>query len=333
MRRVSKPVDLSPEHNLGQVIVQPKIDGMRFYVDDGVVRTSSNKPFPNQWIQWLIPCVVPDDVEGEIGVGPATDIGHFQKTQSVATADSALITDLHLYIFDKYHPTHPYIDRLLTAGNDVSNKLVILEEAGASTSMPSVPLFSTLDAVEEKASAIKQWWPSFLQNVRIMPNAVHSMAFAYKKYEEYLELGYEGAIYRKPNGIYKEGRDSPSDPSFVRSKPMVDTEAVIVGFAEQQENTNPIFVNNKGLSARSSAKAGKKPSGTLGSFLVHLLDNPSKVFSVGNGEGLTHNLRKHIWDNQERYLGKIIKIQYQKSGTKDKPRIPKYLGFRSEIDL
>jgi hypothetical protein len=43
--------------------------------------------------------------------------------------------------------------------------------------------------------------------------------------------------------------------------------------------------------------------------------------------------RKEIWDNKEKYLGKLAKIKYQEAGKLIRPRFPVWLGFRDPSDL
>ena len=56
-------------------------------------------------------------------------------------------------------------------------------------------------------------------------------------------------------------------------------------------------------------------------------------FRVGTGKGLTNVLRQEIWDNQSKWLGKVIKYKHQAIGSKDAPRIAIYLGMRDERDM
>jgi DNA ligase-1 len=48
---------------------------------------------------------------------------------------------------------------------------------------------------------------------------------------------------------------------------------------------------------------------------------------------LNDELRLSIWENPEKYLGKLIKYKYQNFGIKVAPRLPVFLGFRDESDL
>jgi len=147
-----------------------------------------------------------------------------------------------------------------------------------------------------------------------------------------LDSGYEGVMVRDPNGPYKCGRSTVKEGYLLKIKPFEDGEGKIIGFEEQMENTNVATVNAFGHTERSSHKANKLPKDTLGKFVVKRLTD-GLVFRVGTGRGLTNILRKEIWDNQKKYLGRIIKYKHQALGAKDAPRIAIYLGFRDVRDM
>lgn len=72
-------------------------------------------------------------------------------------------------------------------------------------------------------------------------------------------------------------------------------------------------------------------TGELGAFLVNYFDNIVKV-----GTGLSDELRKEVWNNQDKYLGKIISIKYFEETTNDKGgrslRFPVFVDFRYDKD-
>lgn len=150
--------------------------------------------------------------------------------------------------------------------------------------------------------------------------------------EKCLAEGYEGVMLRDPEGPYKQGRATEKEGYLLKVKRFEDSEAEILDFKEQMHNTNEQEVNELGLSSRSSKKENMVPANTLGKFVVRDLYTGVE-FDIGSGEGLTDELRKEIWDNQDKYKTEIIKYKYQKIGTKDKPRIPIWLGFRDREDI
>jgi DNA ligase-1 len=154
--------------------------------------------------------------------------------------------------------------------------------------------------------------------------------------EEYEDMvlaqGFEGVITRSPSGLYKFGRSSKTDQAMMKLKRFTDGEAEITGFVELMRNTNPDVKDNFGHAKRSKAKEGMVPGGTLGVMLAR--DIVTKVeFEIGMFKGLTSEDKQEIWDNQEKYLGKLAKYQHFSHGAVDKPRHSKFLGWRDPADM
>lgn len=135
----------------------------------------------------------------------------------------------------------------------------------------------------------------------------------------------EGICFRTPDSPYKQGRSTLREQWLVKLCRGLQSEAVITGFVEQFENTNPDKYNPVGLMNRSSDAAYMVGKDTLGSLLVK---DGDKEFSIGTGVGLTDALRKQIWMNRDRYLGMTILYSYKPHGEKDLPRSPVMKGFR-----
>jgi len=171
------------------------------------------------------------------------------------------------------------------------------------------------------------------KRVRMVPVTLCKTAEDLEAFEEKcLKEGFEGVIVRDPYGPYKNGRSTKRQGWMLKIKRFVDSEALIEGFLEMMHNENEAEISELGYTKRSSAKAGKVPADTLGKFEAKDIHSGIQ-FRIGTGKGLTLELRKHIWDNRETYLGKIVKYRYQAIGVKEAPRIPVFLGFRDPIDM
>jgi DNA ligase-1 len=144
-----------------------------------------------------------------------------------------------------------------------------------------------------------------------------------------LKLGFEGIMLRDPVGRYKQGRATWKEQIICKLKRFEDAEGIIVDFVEGQHNQNPKMRDELGYAKRSTAKAGMVGADTLGKFKV---DFEGQIISVAPGK-LNHKARKEIWDNKDFYRGQLLKFRYFKHGVKDKPRFPRAVGFRKEIDL
>ena len=74
------------------------------------------------------------------------------------------------------------------------------------------------------------------------------------------------------------------------------------------------------------------PSGMLGALILKWKDG--ETFKTGTG--FTEQRRKDIFaekDSDNSIIGKLIKVKYQASGMKDKPRFPSFVGVRSNLDM
>jgi DNA ligase-1 len=168
---------------------------------------------------------------------------------------------------------------------------------------------------------IKFLVPKIIRNVEEM-----------KAYEqECIDLGYEGVIVRTLDSPYKFGRSTLNQGWMLKIKRFEDSEAKILGFYERMHNFNEAEEDALGHTKRSSCAAGKVCADTLGGFYVKDLKTGVE-FKLGSGE-LDATEQKKIWDNREKYIGKIAKYKFQAYGTKDKPRIATFVGFREKWDM
>lgn len=163
--------------------------------------------------------------------------------------------------------------------------------------------------------------------VQVLPTQLNSMEDFLAFEDECLGKGYEGVVTRSHGSPYKCGRSTLREQWMVKFKRYDDSEATIYDFAEGSTNLNPQVPNAFGLMKRPGGRSGKFLTGTLGAFRVYdpILDTR---FEVGTGIGLTQELRQHIWDNKEQYVGRVITYSYQGIGTHGRPRFPSFLRFR-----
>lgn len=163
----------------------------------------------------------------------------------------------------------------------------------------------------------------------LLPVEIHNRSDLDLYLDEQLSAGHEGVMVRHPNGLYKYGRATLKEGLLTKIKPFEDDEAVIIGYEELLHNANEATTNELGRTARSSHKANMVPTGTLGSLIV--LHPHFGEFNLGTG--FDDATRADIWANREKNMDRKVKFRYQKIGSKDKPRIPVFLGFRDERDL
>ena len=162
----------------------------------------------------------------------------------------------------------------------------------------------------------------------IINNAEELEAFEIKS----LADGFEGVILRSPKGPYKCGRSTNKEGYLLKLKRFSDSEAKIIGFEELEHNLNEKTTNELGHSKRATCQENKIGGNTLGTLLVRDI-HTNLEFRIGTGKGLDQALRQKIWDNQNEYMGQIVKYKYFSIGQKDLPRHPVALGFRHSEDL
>ena len=242
--KVFKGEPIILEHLRYPLWVSAKLNGVRGYVRNGVVYSTSNKPLPNKNLQakfgkceWL---------DGEFIVGDPTDTKFsLGRTTSIVMSDDKGCDDVKFYVFDHTQ----YLDK------PFRDRTVILKANLGLANYKDVHLVPHDVVYDEKELMIKE--------------------------AEYLKIGFEGLITDDPNATYKCGKSTAVQAWRGKMKRFKDAEATVVGFEERMKNTNEKVINELGRGKRSSAKAGKVGRGDLGALVLRM---PSGVvFSCGTG--------------------------------------------------
>lgn len=276
------------------VLATPKIDGIRCLKINGQALSRSFKPIPNKHIRTWIELNCPDGFDGEILCGNG-----FNDVQSMVMSHEGTPEFTYL-VFDYVNESllKPYSSRMEDLVNVFHKELT-----------PVFPRYVSL----------------------LLPEVANNLEELYAIMEKHLAQGHEGTMIRDPGSPYKCGRSSLKEGYLIAIKSFVDDEAEVIGFQEQMHNANEQEEDAFGNSERSSKKENMIPMNTLGAFLVRHKDGTE--FKIGTGVGLTKELRQEIWNNKDKYLGKLVHYRYQPHGVKDRPRIPSWHGFRDQKDL
>ena len=282
------------------VLASPKIDGIRARVIDKEFYSRAGKTFKNKHLHEkfsdeLLSLI--ENFDGEFIYGSPTDYNAMQKVTSSVMAYEGPTDHLCFFVFD-------YVD-------------------------------STMTAVEryERYMQISDLVPSMMGVVPIEKKIVSNIEELDAYEEEMLALGYEGIMVQDPNGKYKFGRASIKTQELLKVKRFADSEVVITGFYEAKHNENEAEKDAYGHTTRSSKKENMVAAGYLGGFYGTDQENGWDL-KIGTGLGLTLEIRKEIWENQDKYIGKLLKYKYFKNaGMKEKPRFPVAIWFRDEDDM
>lgn len=234
------------------------------------------------------------DFDGEIIEGNATDFDVYNRTQSHVMSEDKP-GDLKYYVFDYTHP-----DFLMKPFYER------LEQAEA-----IIGMYDRTDVI--------------LVNHEYVETYDELIAFENKC----LEAGFEGIMMRNLVAHYKQGRGTFREGIIYKLKRFQDAEGIVVDFVEQMTNNNEIERDELGYAKRSQAKEGLTPAGTLGRFVISYEGQEIDV-APGN---FSHAERKFVWEHRDVFKGKYLKFRYFAHGIKDKPRFPRALGFRDEMDM
>ena len=138
---------------------------------------------------------------------------------------------------------------------------------------------------------------------------------------------------RTPGGLYKQGRATEKSGDLVKVKRFIDFECEVIGTFEMEHNGNEATINELGRTKRSSHKENKTGMGVLGGLEVRGIGGDYDGVEFNVGTGFNAATRVALWEERENLVGRIAKIKLFPSGSKDKPRHPVWLGWRSRLDI
>lgn len=289
-------VDHDPDKLVFPCWGSAKLDGLRGLAKGGVLLSRSLKPIPNQYVQSVLGALAFDGFDGELIAGDPTAPNCMQACTSFFMSQDKDSDDWAFHVFDMHDQTTGFgarsdlLRNRLALADPQASKHIILHE---------------------------QVWLSDMDEL---------LEFE----AECLEVGYEGLILRKPDSPYKFGRSTVNEGYLLKVKRFVDSEAIVIGFVEEMENTNEKTTNELGRSKRSSHKAGKVGKGTLGSLMLRDLKTGVEF---GCGSGFGDALAAHIWMTREAVLGRVVTYKSFPIGVKDAPRHPVFKAFRDKRDM
>lgn len=303
------------------VLVSPKIDGIRAMIHDRVM-SRSMKEIPNQYVQQVLRSSGICDLrglDGELVVGSPTDPNCMQNTTSGVMAIGK-VPDFKYYVFDKFDHPGGFLRRLDQAARVIERARNDWLQIATANRLDGLPLIECpIHLVEHKL--------------------VETMEEFDACEAEYLALGYEGMMARRPDGLYKQGRSTVKEGGLLKVKRFVDGEAIIVGFEEEMKNNNAATKNELGRTKRSSAAAGKVGKGVLGAFVCKrvtvsnkgVLQISDNTFNIGTG--MDTKFRAWAWANRSKLLNQVLTYKSFPVGVKDAPRHPVFKSLREKWDI
>lgn len=286
-------------------LASPKLDGIRCIITPDGARTRSLKPIPNRALARILSAPELIGLDGELISGAPNARDAMQATSSAVMSHDASAESVRFHVFDCLdcfeRPAAPYRLRLLEAQR--------MAKRAASAGLPVEIVAQT--RVETFAEL---------------------MAFE----SDCIAQGFEGAMVRRLDGVYKFGRATAREQTLMKLKRFEDAEGAVLDAFELEHNANEQTRDERGLAKRSSAQAGKVKAGTLGGFIV-ALGAPWKAESLRVGNGWPADERARLWalwrDDPGQLRGRLLKYKFQREGAKDAPRLPVAIGWRDARDL
>jgi DNA ligase-1 len=296
---------------VGFLIMQPKIDGMRALIDaDGIPRTRSGKEHKNKYLRrWAFEHPSLRGLDGEVVSGHQMSADSFRDSMSGIRSEEGS-PEFTFYAFDWF--TDPHADQAYTVRHTA---------AGA--------VCSNL--------GLDQHGREGLYHARLLlcpQREVRSLDEVNAHEEELLAAGWEGAMLRRPDRPYKYNRSTNLGGNLIKLKRFDDDEAVIVGSFAWEQNNNEPTLDARGYTVRSSHQENRQAMDRLGGFNCELLRDRSIKFDIGVFRGWGHSDRERLWVDRDNLVGRVLKFKHQGyGGGYDKPRTPVGLGFRDIDDI
>jgi len=289
---------------------QPKIDGMRVYIGDGLIpQTRSGKEWKNKPLRsWAQSRPSLRGLDGEVVPGHQYTADSFRDAMSGTRSEEGS-REFSFYAFDV---TSSYAGKFPTYQD-------------------------RLDAIWELRNIFGEYHEDDGYHARLIvcPTVRLASLDEVHKFEEQMIVdGWEGSMLRRPDRAYKFGRSTNRGGELIKLKRYEDAEAIVVGYEPWYQNQNEATQSPLGYQVRSAHQDGKVPLERLGALEVELLSDRSVRFGIGVMQGITHSDRDRLWADRETLIGRICKFKHQGySGGYDKPRQPVFLNWRSASEF
>lgn len=297
------------------VIAQPKIDGVRSLFLYGGMTGRSLKPHANRYTTSFFSQSLFHGFDGELAAEHECHPDLCRLTTSaVNTIEGTPYTLWHLFDYVVLGKTKElaYQDRLEALRARINT------------------LLFTNHVESSRLRVVESHWCSNMDELL-------------EKEDLWLDLGYEGAILRDPNGKYKDGRSTVREGGLLRIKRFIEEDAVVLAIEEGRTNLNQAQTNELGLQFRSTHAEGMVPNGQVGNMLCRVvkdvLDPVRGVVLLKAGQEITVapgrmpvEDRAKYFKNPHLLIGQTIKFKFFPKGQKDKPRFPTFQSIRAASD-
>lgn len=280
-------------------LVQPKYDGIRIKYDAGIPRTRTGKTIPNLTIAQIMRELYAGspfhglDIDGELLLWNSETkwFDPFNTIQSVVMAHKRGMhkneaQSLVYVVFD------------VADQRSYRERLALLRERFGDGQDRWMNRFWLSPTIGIDKSTLKQYGQGKLLELC----------------DQFISEGYEGAIIRRADALYKHGRATHELYKYVQWQ---RAEAVVIGMTELAIN----------LDTSTSRAENKVPADMMGTLIVRSTEFGE--FEIGTG--FTVQQRKEMWTT-DKPIGRTITFKYKPAHMKDKPCPAVFVGFRGKED-
>lgn len=309
---IKKPGEIPWEKGIGG---SPKYDGIRAGVRGAVLLSKQMKPIANLRLQAILGHERFNGLDGELVCGDPSAADCFKRSQQMCSTADAEVHDAIFFIFDDFtNINETYEQRIGEAKTKIGGRRqAVIQGVGLSiVAQKKLGSFADLEALEAEVVG---------------------------------KMKFEGVMLRRLDGHYKPGRSTENEALLLKWKQFELDEAEVFDAFEQEANTNEAIRRADGAIERSHHKAGMVGKGTLGGFSVKMVSGDFKGVACNVGSGWTDDERAALWKFwneikdkknrvalfKERYG--LLRVKWQKVGSKDKPRFPTAEGWRMPWDM
>ena len=142
--------------------------------------------------------------------------------------------------------------------------------------------------------------------------------------------GYEGMVLRGVDDRFQgDKRASMANQFFLRRKPWLEEDGLVVGLLEGSSNTNEQEINERGLAFRRTHSAGMVPSGMVGTIIVRRPNG--ELANISPGRMSKDECRRQL--QTQDLIGQYITYRHMGTGALNTLRQATYQRTRMVEDM
>lgn len=277
-------------------IGMPKVDGVYGRNNAGRFLGRSGKQLKNKFVTARFSAAVFDGMHGELTLGNNPTLPTLCIDTSAAVRRVNGEPDIYWWIWDYAPPS--------LESKGFAHRLEALIKCVIQLNIPTV-----LD-----------------MPFRFLRNAEEAEEY-YRKLRGH---GYEGMVLRGVDDRFQgDKRASMANQFFLRRKPWLEEDGLVVGLLEGSSNTNEQEINERGLAFRRTHSAGMVPSGMVGTIIVRRPNG--ELANISPGRMSKDECRRQL--QTQDLVGQYITYRHMGTGALNTLRQATYQRTRMVEDM